>query len=923
MYFLYKRRQWLVHHLESMVLGREDDFLESLKPYTQGVSLSDKMSFWYDQAKKDDTIMDKGALFKGVKDMDDEEIPQAEISAYKRAVFGSAAYSRLIATISNEQWIDRGGTKARALVERIRNRILDALPTGSMSKRRLPTLSGVVFRLQWRPWELRLEQEGARHGLAMSQAFSDAITVTGSSDVSQATTIRTYLYNTWPSSSINLLLLLQQVTDGSRGDEYLATLPNNTQIGGQIQGHELIIAVGGPTHSIAECGEQLAWLAAALPLTRQGCLSHRTPSIIEAEPCHYPSAVSSLAEFITFDIDIEESIVEVNSTNAHCLQRMVGNPSTVLGFPTIRRPKTYFGLEIDITFLLSIITITEQGVFLNGSGKRLDVFKQTDNIILWHLCHSSSPSCPCCIIHFSSRGPAVVDTGALCMRRHIVDWCENPECITDGHDWRPSINNIDLPVSSGNGSLEHQQRSDRLDKTSLCADSPQSRTNTDSADASFESDLFSESGTSEDIEPLDKNGQHFSTLTSVLQSLISGFRETTRGRTQPSQADASSRTGSGISRTTSVGVSTNPPPNQNRKRQGRQNNNEDSENEDLPPPLKRAKLSKNANRQPRFACPYWKRNSSKHHSCFSKTLRRIRDVKQHLTRKHTPEFYCECCFEIFTDGDEHQIHITHVAGKVCIRGPSAVLEGISHQQHRQLSRKPDPKLPGHEQWFSVWDILFPGSQRPTSAYHDSELSAEISGFREYCSQYGPPKLDQALQNEVTETEKREHLITIFQTGLNQLFDTWHSNGKSSQTSSSNAQSSPSQSKSEDSGTRPPPSQPTPNSSLDTTVLTTENPVANTSQFHASMPNPLPVPIYQLPGDILQPPQLSLGDVSNGYSRPLVQGILNDFSDFCSETWPLLDEPGLGETPFNPNVCGSVIPDSSGLDIEELLNFNRF
>lgn len=204
-----------------MVLGREDDILESPKPDTQSMSLSEKMSFWYGRVEKGDTIKDKGALFEGVGEIDDEDILQADISAYKQAIFGSAAYSRLIDTIHNDQLIDRGETKARAVVEGIRNRILDSLPTGSISKRRPALLPRVAFRLQWRPWEFRLEQERERHGLAMSQALSDAITVTGSSDVSQATTIRNYLYHTWPSSGINLLLLLQQVTNGSRGGEYL------------------------------------------------------------------------------------------------------------------------------------------------------------------------------------------------------------------------------------------------------------------------------------------------------------------------------------------------------------------------------------------------------------------------------------------------------------------------------------------------------------------------------------------------------------------------------------------------------------------------------------------------------------------------------------------------------------------------------
>lgn len=700
---------------------------------------------------------------------------------------------------------------------------------------------------------------------------------------------------------------------------YSATLPDKTKIEARIKKCELLVTVLGPAYSIAECGEQLAWLAAALsPL--EAWPTHRTPTITEASITFSSDMNSSTCKLATFDIKVRGNLIESNMANAHCPLPLIRISSIVLGFPTARRPENYVGLEIDKEMLLSCTELARNGLLLHETGKRLLVFKQTENVLLWHLCSSSSRPCSCCITHLSRYGLGSKGIGSLDAPRHIIYQCGIPDSFIVESELPSSTTTRGIVDDSGEDHMMHKGRPSRFKGISSSVNSSQSRIATDSTDVSFESDLFSESGSS-NIEPLDSNDHHFSVLNSVLHSLLLGFREATEVRTRAGQSKTS-ETGSGAPKTTSESVCVTLPRIECRKRQRQQKENGDSENEDMSPPSKRITQLEGRKRQQQLACPYWKRNSSKHRGCFSKTLRRIRDVKQHLSRKHTPEFYCECCFAIFTDGDEHQIHITHVTGEVCTRGPSAVLDGVSHQQHRQLSRKSDSKLSEQEQWFSVWDTLFPGSQRPTSAYLDSELSAEISGFREYCFQYGPSKLGQALEGEVPETEKRRHLMSIIQAGLNQLFDAWHSNCKSSRISPDNAQSSTSQSNRQDSGTQPPQCQPTPSSSLDTSVLTTEYPVSNASQIHDSMPNPLPVPTHQHVDDMLRPFQLSRGDFVNGYSQPFDQGIPNNFQNFSSQTWPRLNELGLGETSLDPNACNSAMPNSNDLDIEELLNFDR-
>lgn len=207
---------------------------------------------------------------------------------------------------------------------------------------------------------------------------------------------------------------------------------------------------------------------------------------------------------------------------------------------------------------------------------------------------------------------------------------------------------------------------------------------------------------------------------------------------------------------------------QNRPRKRRSSSEADDSDSDGTTrrrPKKRAEET--TNRQ--LACPYWKLDSRSHRSCFSKKLTRIRDVKQHLARRHTPKFYCERCFATFETEGSHEAHITRVSDDLCSRDPKQKLDGITHAQQRQLSRRSDPKLSEEQQWFSIWDVVFPTEERPRSAYLDAGLSEEIAQFREYCNLHGPGIMDEHLASEVPEDERRVMLSRLIAAGLEHLF----------------------------------------------------------------------------------------------------------------------------------------------------------
>jgi hypothetical protein len=305
----------------------------------------------------------------------------------------------------------------------------------------------------------------------------------------------------------------------------------------------------------------------------------------------------------------------------------------------------------------------------------------------------------------------------------------------------------------------------------------QSIVTTESADESLDSDLLSISDYSEQHGPLDTNGPVYSFLNTLLQRLLSGFQSTTQTQLSPS--------GNGVAAITpapATGSSTTSSTSRQSRKRGRDETDDDDAGQDgfLRPPRKKTNPGQGKALQRSLACPYLKFDPIKHRNCCAKQLSRIRDVKQHLSRRHTPERYCQRCLE--TNFLDEQSLDSHMILNTCSLKDRALLEGLSHQQQRQLSRKSNPNLSEEDQWFAIWEItfpkaLFPGLRRPISAYMDTGLSMDMRLFREYCSNHGPSTLTEQIESdpvwsrsEITSEQRRVYLDRVILQGINTLFE---------------------------------------------------------------------------------------------------------------------------------------------------------
>lgn len=143
-----------------------------------------------------------------------------------------------------------------------------------------------------------------------------------------------------------------------------------------------------------------------------------------------------------------------------------------------------------------------------------------------------------------------------------------------------------------------------------------------------------------------------------------------------------------------------------------------------------------------WVCPWYKKNPLKYHECSKYKLQRIKDVKQHIWRKHTkPDIYCPRCFELFRTAKERDEHVRE-GGCESKAGPE--FEGISEDQKKELAQ-PQRGKNDVEQWNCIWKILFPQTCPPKSPYLGNGWEESLPLLRNFWSNNQQKILIEALK----------------------------------------------------------------------------------------------------------------------------------------------------------------------------------
>ena len=180
------------------------------------MSTLEKISLWESKTEMNDPEVEKDDLFEGVGDDDEENMTnEDQLHLYDKVLLSSAAYDWFIAALRRECSLHWCPQQPRIMIEGIRQKILQKLPSGKISKRRLPPEHHVTFQLWWRPLAVGIRREQRRHQPTPQTTFSisEIVTATGSASEAQVATIEEYFNQTWPSKGMGLLRVLDGLVD--------------------------------------------------------------------------------------------------------------------------------------------------------------------------------------------------------------------------------------------------------------------------------------------------------------------------------------------------------------------------------------------------------------------------------------------------------------------------------------------------------------------------------------------------------------------------------------------------------------------------------------------------------------------------------------------------------------------------------------
>jgi hypothetical protein len=102
--------------------------------------------------------------------------------------------------------------------------------------------------------------------------------------------------------------------------------------------------------------------------------------------------------------------------------------------------------------------------------------------------------------------------------------------------------------------------------------------------------------------------------------------------------------------------------------------------------------------------------------------------------------------------------------------PSVQWDGITEPQRQQLEQRVSTKRTIEQNWYIIYEILFPGCAKPKSPYLSKDLSEEISAFQAFMAVEGPVALDELISSSLpAELRPQEEEIQAFiQTTLQEV-----------------------------------------------------------------------------------------------------------------------------------------------------------
>ncbi|KAH6838544.1 hypothetical protein B0I37DRAFT_419478 [Chaetomium sp. MPI-CAGE-AT-0009] len=378
---------------------------------------------------------------KDEEPIDIDELP--DLPKYRQALCQSPAYQWLLSSFMVQRALFVPGEQ-RCMRTKIRKIIIENL----------------------RP-EKRLSRRDLGYNAPLEDVLARAVTITGHGNDVQVATCLDYMTQTWPETGASLLNFLQDAVKTmfrDRNGLWSDTLPGGTVVCACLEeapdkrdsSLALYVEVHGNIFAIAELGEQLAWLGAALrsaptDLAPASCTPNvRKDDKSDTSHASHMMTMRECAFELTFDLNTEDAD---SSAQGACWRGLFRNPVIVRGFPIPRGESRLAetGAQIPLDIAGALINSNKLvkwagTTYLQGFSALLAATKVVGETVVWHLVYNSDGSYisyedPRVPRWAESADPFVVD--ALNNYRHVVGWCDR----VVSHAGAPNVNYRDITWS--------------------------------------------------------------------------------------------------------------------------------------------------------------------------------------------------------------------------------------------------------------------------------------------------------------------------------------------------------------------------------------------------------------------------------------------------------------------------------------------
>ncbi|KAI0104675.1 hypothetical protein GGR51DRAFT_572596 [Nemania sp. FL0031] len=347
------------------------------------------------------------------------------IDGYYNFLSGTTAYWWLLSSLRRER--DLIVPADPNIMVGINETIISSLPSHPITRKASSKTYRISFEVDWNPQGFVREQGCEEES---GKVIGMALTLTGSIKDAQVLNCAQYLAQTWPSSGKQIFQLIQDVVRSGVGNR---DLPDNTTLVARIHGSKLIAEASGAAYSLAEIGEQLAWLGAALR-----CPPEKV-AVVYCKPEIVPTtANASISPFWDrcYNLDFKfHSKLELSSPyNGYCWLNLFSDPVVVEGYPISTRPEYNTGLEISLNTAADLIgaqytTVLGGRIFVKGFCAMLTLARHVGDVFIWRLITTEDESHVDYSDHGFLRPPPydtkIIDLAGLQRARNIVGWCQD------------------------------------------------------------------------------------------------------------------------------------------------------------------------------------------------------------------------------------------------------------------------------------------------------------------------------------------------------------------------------------------------------------------------------------------------------------------------------------------------------------------